>query len=124
MLEAAVVADFEVSAEAAGAAGDDVAHGARLGRGQAEAVRVIAQHVGDFGTVRPLGGTHRLLGLHLREDVIEGTPGVVHVRLRDVGVHLGGGETLVPEQRLDDADVGAAFEEMCGKGMPFIPRAG
>ena len=35
----------------------------------------------------------------------------------DVGVDLGGADALVAEKGLDDAEVGTAFEQGCGKGM-------
>lgn len=37
--------------------------------------------------------------------------------LVDVCVELGGGDVGVAEEFLDDAEVGAAVEEMCGKGV-------
>lgn len=35
----------------------------------------------------------------------------------DVGIDLGGADAFVAEKGLDDAEVGAAFEQGCGKGM-------
>jgi len=47
VLVAATVADGEVSAEAAGAAGEDVSRGLGLFGRKAQSGHVIAQHVGD-----------------------------------------------------------------------------
>jgi hypothetical protein len=38
--------------------------------------------------------------------------------LKDVGVDHSGGNIVVPEQLLNGADVGAALQQVGGKGMP------
>jgi len=40
-----------------------------------------------------------------------------------MSVDLGGARALVAEELLDDAEVGAAFQEMGGEAVPVMPSA-
>ena len=48
---------------------------------------------------------------------IEGTRGGAHRLRGDAGVNLGSAHTAVAQQRLNDPDIRAGFQQMRGKGM-------
>src|SRR5260370_40487089 len=63
-------------------------------------------------TALPLGP---LLLLRLQE--VQGALGIVQDCARHVGVDLGGRRIIKKKKNLDDADVGAALEQMRGEGV-------
>jgi hypothetical protein len=50
-------------------------------------------------------------------EVVQGAWNALAALLQDVGVDHGGGHIVVPEQLLNGADVGAALQQVGGKGM-------
>jgi len=50
-------------------------------------------------------------------EVVQGARNSLAALLQDVGIDLGRGKIVVPEQLLNGADVGAALEQVSGEGM-------
>ena len=53
----------------------------------------------------------------LNTEVVQGTENALAALLQDMGVNHRCGKIVVSEQLLNGADVGAALEQVCGKGM-------
>ena len=66
------------------------------------------------GTHRPVSGRWR----YLEAQSVEWAWGTANGAGRDLGVTRRGVHIAMAEQRLDDADVGAALQQMGGKAMP------
>jgi hypothetical protein len=50
--------------------------------------------------------------------LMEQSPQVIAQRFAEMGVDLGGADTCMPQQNLDDANVHALLEQVCGEAMP------
>ena len=113
----------DVAAHGRRAAAGDRPHDTFLLIGQIHKLRTVRTK--DIGQVRATyrrpNGIHSLLlrrsGPWQTFEVVDRTLGVLEVGPRDVGVDLGRTKAAMSKQGLDDPDVHAFLQKMCGKGV-------
>lgn len=121
-LAAARLAAVEVSAEGGGAAVLEVAQDARRSGGEGMGVAIglgeAAEDLRDFDRrTRCRVRVHLRRGLDLGGDRVERGAGGGDRRGADVDVAHGAADVCVPEQDLDDAQIGAGLEAVGGEGV-------
>jgi phytoene/squalene synthetase len=76
------------------------------------------QHAARFHeTIRPSSQREAYQARKSNAEVVQGTWNALPALLKDMGVDHGRGKIVVPEQLLNGADVGAALEQVSGKGV-------
>ena len=119
----AVGTGFNVTAQGSGATGLDRRHDLELVQAQ---VTGMGSAIGRTGSPEDIGdlngGAHRSavgrLAFHQRHQSIKRAGDRVDRSGGHLGVERGRLELAVPEQDLDDADVGAIFEKVGGEAVP------
>jgi len=88
--------------------------------GLAPGAAMVAQDISDLQRWPGHAAPGRSVGHHLQLQVkmLKRADHFAQYPIGNVGIGLGGGEFLVSEQHLDEADIDLMLKQVCGVGMP------